>query len=423
MNLLKSKLDNGLSILIRESRTAPVASFWIWYRVGSRNERPGITGISHWVEHMLFKGSERWPQGALDQAISREGGVFNGMTWYDFTTYYETLPAEKIALAMEIEADRMSNCLFDPDETESERTVIISERQGAENDPTFLLDEAVALAALERHPYRYDTIGTMHDLETMTRDDLYNHYRTYYAPNNAIVAIAGDFNAGEIERITERFFGHIPAGPAIPPVKAVEPPQTAEKRVLVEGAGGVDYLQIAYHIPGAKHADFFPLTVLNAILAGGSGFLVGGRLTNYTSRLYRALVDRELASDIGAGMIPSIDPNLYRFSATVREGRALEAVEAALLAELERLQAAPVAEAELVKARTQARALFAYSSESITNQAFWLGYSEIFADYGWFMRYLNNLERVTAADVQRVAQKYLTAENRTVGYYRANDKA
>ena len=425
MALLRTKLDNGLQVLIRESHTAPVVSVWVWYRAGVRNERQGLTGISHWVEHMLFKGSERWPAGAADEAIAREGGVSNGMTWYDFTTYYETLPAHKISVALDIESDRMRNAAFDPDEVEAERSVIISERQGNENSPHFLLGEEVAAAAYRVHPYGHETLGHLCDLQTMTRDMLHDYYRTYYAPNNAILAIAGDFNAGEIERITERYFGGIEAGPEIPPVTAVEPPQRGERRVVVEGAGQTDYLNIAYHIPAARHEDevgrptYFALTVLNAVLAGASGFLVGGGVTNHTSRLYQALVEKEFAIDISGGLMTTVDPGLYRLTATAWPGRPLSDVETALLLEIERLQDSPVTQAELQKAQQQARALFAYASESITHQAFWLGYSEIFADYEWFTRYLDNIAAVTTEDVQRVAQTYLRPQNRTTGWYLA----
>ncbi len=420
MNLLRTTLDNGLKILVQESHTAPVVSVWLWYKVGSRNERPGITGISHWLEHMLFKGSERWPNGAADQAVARVGGVFNGMTWYDFTTYYETLPAEKISLALDIEADRMVNVHFDEQAVNSERTVIISERQGNENSPLFRLGERVTETAYRVHPYGHETLGHIADLQAMTRDDLYRHYRTYYVPNNAILAISGDFNAGEIERISERYFGGIPRGADVPPVTVEEPPQEEERRVLVEGAGDTDYVEIAYHAPAAPHRDFFPLTVLNAILSGGASFLVGGgMLTNHTSRLYRALVDTELAVDVGGSITPTVDPGLYRLLATVWPGKSPAQVEAALLDEIARLQDTLVSPEELAKARRQAKALFAYSSESITNQAFWLGFSEIFANYGWFMRYLPRLNAVKAEDVQRVAQTYLSANNRTVGWYQA----
>ncbi len=419
MTLLRTKLDNGLQVLIRESHAAPVVSAWVWYRAGVRNERQGMTGISHWVEHMLFKGSERWPEGAADEAVAREGGVFNGMTWYDFTTYYETLPAHRISVALDIESDRMHNATFTPEEVESERSVIISERQGNENSPHFLLSEEVLAAAYRVHSYGHETLGHLCDLQTMTRDMLHDYYRTYYAPNNAILAIAGDFNAGEIERITERYFGEIEAGPEIPPVTAVEPPQRGERRVVVEGAGQTDYLNVAFHIPAARHKDFFALTVLNAVLAGASGFLVGGGVTNHTSRLYQALVEREFAIDISGGLMTTVDPGLYQLMATAWPGRPLADVETALRVEIERLQEAPVTQAELEKAQQQARALFAYASESTTHQAFWLGYSEIFADYEWFTHYLDNITAVTTEDVQRVAQTYLRSQNRTTGWYLA----
>jgi zinc protease len=421
MNLLRTTLDNGLKILILETHTAPVASFWAWYRVGSRNERPGRTGISHWLEHMLFKGSERWPEGKADQAIAREGGIFNGMTWYDFTTYYETLPASRLYLAMDIEADRMQHAHFPPEAVESERSVIVSERQGNENHPLFKLGEAVSETAYREHPYGHEVVGTMDDLQSITHEDLADHYRTYYTPGNAVLAIAGDFNAGETRRICERYFGDIERGPAPPVVTTVEPPQEQERRVEVAGAGRTDYLQVAYHVPSARHEDLFALTVLNAVLSGGSGFLVSrGGITNHTSRLYRALVETELMVSIHGAMMPTIDPGLYRLTATLWPGREVEAAEAALDAEIQRVQETPVAEAELEKAQRQARALFAYSSESVTHQAFWMGFSEIFADYGWVMRYLDRLKAVTAADVQRVAQAYLRRDNRTVGLYRAH---
>ena len=415
---IKTTLDNGLTVLVKEMHAAPVASFWIWYRVGSRNEHTGITGISHWVEHMLFKGTPQFPKGAADKAIAREGGTFNGLTWYDFTTYFATLPASRIELALRIEADRMCNALFDPDEVAAERTVIISERQGAENDPEFLLGEELLAAAFRVHPYGVETLGHMCDLETMTREQLYTHYRTYYAPNNALAVAVGDLDADQMLQMIRRYFEAIPAGPPIPPVTAVEPPQKGERRVTYEGEGNVAYLQVAFRAPSVHHPDFFALIVLSAVLSGASGLaFFGGGLTNHSSRLYKALVATELAADVSGSLAPTVDPFLYGISATVRPGHTLAEVEEALERELERAIAEPITQEELTKAIKQAKAQFAYSSESVTGKALWLGYSEIFADYTWFENYIANLSGVTVEDVQRVAQTVLKRSNRTTGWY------
>jgi zinc protease len=415
---IKTQLSNGLTVLVKEAHAAPVASFWVWYRVGSRNEHLGITGISHWVEHMLFKGTDAFPQSAADKAIAREGGAFNGMTWYDFTTYYATLPADRIELGLRIEADRMANVPFDPDTTAMERTVIISERQGAENNPEFLLSEALMGSVFRVHPYGHETIGHMCDLETITRDQLHVHYRTYYAPKNAVAVAAGDFDADEMLHLIEQHFGAIPNNADVPQVRAVEPSQRGERRVTVEGEGNVAYLQMAFRIPSAREPDFFALTALDAALTGASGLTFsGGSTSNKSSRLYKALVTKELAAYVSGSLIPTVDPFVYGLSAVVRAGRTPDEVEEALQTELARVAEEPVTEEELSKAIKQAKAQFAYSSETVTGQALWMGYSEIFADYGWFEDYIDNLSAVTVEDVHRVAQTYLTPSNRTVGWY------
>jgi zinc protease len=419
-NFQRTTLANGLEIFAQRSATAPVVSLWVWYRVGTRNEHPGITGVSHWVEHMLFKGTDRWPSGRADQAISREGGFYNGMTWQDFTTYYETLPVDRLDLALDIESDRMQNAAFREEDVNSERTVIISERQGHENSPRFLLSEEVIGMAYRVHPYGHETIGHLCDLQAMTRDDLQQHYATYYAPNNAVIAVTGDLDPDVMtERVTEAFH-EIAEAPPVPSVHLVEPPQRGERRVHIQGAGQTDYVQFAYHIPPAQHEDFHAMTVLNAILSGGSGFIVGrGHITNYTSRLYTALVEEELAINVHGSLAPTVDPDLYTMVATVWPGRTHRDVEARLLEEIDRLHQDKITLAEIEQAKRQAKALFAFSSESISHQAFWLGFSAIFADTDWLTSYLTSLEQVTAEDVQRVAQTYLIPTNRTTGWYLA----
>ncbi len=415
----KTTLSNGLQVLLKEIHTAPLISFWVWYRVGSRDEPTGRTGISHWVEHMQFKGTPQFPASVLDKAISREGGVWNAFTYLDWTTYFETMPAEKIDLALRLEADRMVNSAFDPEEVESERTVVISEREGNENEPLFLLSEAVQAAAFRVHPYHHEVIGDLADLRTMTRDDLYNHYRTYYVPNNAVIAAAGDFKSQDmLTRIRELFEG-IPAREEPPRLARPEPPQRGEVRLAVEGPGETAYVQVAYRCPPASEDDFFPLTVLDSLLTGPTNLNMfgGGGISNKTSRLYRALVERELAVSARGSAQATIDPFLYTITLTIHPERQPEEALAALDDEITRLHDTPITENEVARAIKQARAMFAYGSESITNQAFWLGYAEMFDEYEWFARYLERLAAVTPEDVQRVAREYLRPQRRVVGIY------
>ena len=416
--VLKTTLANGLTVILKENHNAPVATFWCWYKVGSRHEWSGITGISHWVEHMLFKGTKTFPKAMVDKIVSREGGLWNGMTWLDFTTYFETLPVAKIDVALQIESDRMVNSLFAPKDVESERTVIISERQGNENNPQFLLGESMQAAAFVAHGYHHETIGHLCDLHALTRDDLFGHYKTYYAPNNCVAVAVGAFDAKDMLARIDKSFGRIKPGPALPRIASVEPEQKGERRVTVDGDGATAYIDVAYRVPEARHADFPALVVLDAILAGASGLsLFGGGTTNASSRLYRALVDTELATNVAGSMVPTHDPYLYTISATVRQGHTPAEVETALDAELQKVIDQAPAQEEVDKAIKQAKAQFAYGSESVTNQGFWYGFSEMFADYAWFEDYLPRLSRVTVGDVHRVAQDYLLKGRRTVGYY------
>ena len=414
----KTKLKNGLTVLLKEVHTAPVISWWVWYRVGSRNERPGCTGISHWVEHMMFKGTQRFPGNYSDRVIARDGGVRNAATWIDWTTYYATLPADKIDFALRLEADRMGRALFPPKEVASERTVIISERQGSENSPTFRLMEEVQAAAFRVHPYHHTVIGDMADLETMTRDDLYGHYQSYYAPNNAIAVAVGDFKTRDMLARIKTLFGGYKAR-ELPTQRArPEPEQRGERRVTVTGEGETAYVDINYHAPAATDPDFYAMVALDSILAGASSISLFGRGTsNKSSRLYRSLVETGLAASVSGSLTATVDPYLYSVFATVRNGQTPDAVEKALDVEIDRMHNDLVTEAELAKALKQARALFAFGAESVTNQGAWLGQTEIFANYQWFNTYLDRLAEVTALDVQRAAQQYLARTNRTVGHF------
>lgn len=409
-------LENGMTVLLKEVHSAPLISWWVLYKIGSRNERTGTTGISHWVEHMLFKGTDRFPAGYLDKAVDRAGGSWNAQTFFDYTAYYETMPVDHIDLALEIEADRMMNAKFDPEEVASERTVIISERQGAENSPGFWLGEEMQAAAFRVHGYHHEIIGDMHDLETMTRDDLYNHYKHHYMPNNAIAVAVGAFDSAEMLEKIRATYGSIPAGQSPDLFVRPEPPQNGERRVRVERPGGTALVEVAYKAPAAHQDDYFSLVMLDSILCGASG-LGGGSTDNKTSRMYRAVVETELAAGVDGGLAPTIDPFLYSISATVRPGVEPEAVERAILGEIDRVLAGDITQAELDRAKKQTRALIAYSTERVTAQAFWLAFCENFASYDWFETYNDRLQNVTLEAVHDVAQRYLRPQARTVGYF------
>ena len=415
----KLELSNGLLVMLKEIHSAPLTSLWLWYRVGSRNETPGITGISHWTEHMQFKGTQRFPADVLDKAVAREGGYRNAMTFLDWTTYFETLPANKIDLALDLEADRMLNSIFDAEEVESERTVIISERQGNENEPMFLLSEEVQAAAFRVHSYHHEVIGDKIDLETMQREDLYQHYRSHYAPGNAVLTLAGDFSTDKIlDRIRE-LYEPLP-GSNLPELKMrPEPKQSGERIVNVEGPGETTYVEVVYHAPAASDPDFFPYLVADSLLTGPSSLNVfGGGISNKTSLLYQALVDTELAVSLQGGLTATVDPYLHSIVATVHPESTAEAVVQAIDQEINRVQDTPPPQEDVDRAVKQARALFAYGSESITNQAFWMGYAEIFDTYDWFINYLDRLAEVTPDQIQRIAQTYMRSSNRVLGVYR-----
>lgn len=418
-DILQTRLPNGMQVMLKEIHSAPIVSHWVWYRIGSRDEVAGLTGISHWVEHMQFKGTPTHPEGSLDQAISRVGGTWNAFTYLDWTTFFETLPSDQLELAMGAEADRMVNSIYDPEEVTSERTVIISEREGSENEPLFRLGEAISAASFKTHPYRNEVIGSKEDLHKIQRDDLYHHYRTYYVPNNAVLCIAGDFESGAtLDRLAE-IYRDIPAGSPPPHPAQPETPSDGEQRVEVKGPGETTFIELTYHSPAAEDPDFFPFTVMDSLLTGPTSLNMfgGGGVTNKTSRLYRAVVEKELAVSVHGGLQATIDPYLYGIDLTLRNGCEVDALVAAVDDEIKRLQDSPVREEEVARAIKQARALFAYGSENITNQGFWLGYAEMFAQYEWFTQYVERLAQVTPADVQRMAQKYLRSERRITGIY------
>jgi zinc protease len=418
MSVNETHFDNGLTVLTREMHNAPVATFWVWYRVGSRNEGLGTTGASHWVEHMMFKGTERLKKGQVFKLISQNGGVNNAFTSLDFTAYFETLPSDRIDLALQIESDRMVNSVFDPAEVEAERTVIISEREGAENEPEFWLSEEVQASAFKVHPYHHETLGWKGDLQRMTRDDLYNHYRKYYVPNNAIVVAVGDFETQPLLDRLHSSFGAIPRAGEIPALQIEEPPQEGERRVIVRRPGPTAYFLAAYHVPRATDPDFFACFMLAGVLGGATGLAAGGRASpGRSSRLYRALVEKELAAEVHCSYHPMLDPHLLEISATVRPGVEIERVERAIFLELERLATKSIRDDEFKKVLKQTRAQYVYAEDGVSNHGYRLGMLEVVASHKLYDTFLENLEKVSEQDIQRVAAKYLAEMNRTVGWF------
>ncbi len=418
-NYSQHQLSNGLRIHLKEIHTSPLISSWIWYRVGLRNEKVGKIGTSHWVEHMQFKGTSKFPTAKLDKLISRAGGQWNAFTHLDWTTYFETLPAYAVEIALDLEADRMVNSKFSSKDVERERTVVISEREGAENNPLFLLDEAISLAAFDRHPYRYEVGGEVTDLKAISREDLFKHYQNNYHPANATLCISGDFETKAMLILAEKYFGEISAKDTFNADVPLDPFLLAEKRLRVTGPGTTQFLQIAYRSPAAKNTDFFALTILDSLLSGPSGFNMfgSGSVSNKTSRLYQILVEDEIAVSAHGSLQATIDPYLYNLNFIVHPNHIAEDVLSLVDDQIHQLQDVLVNIEEIQRAIKQAHALFAYGSENITNQAFWMGYADNFADYSWFTQYVEYLSQVTPADVQHVAQSYLCEQHRVVGVY------
>ncbi|MDQ2655237.1 MAG: insulinase family protein [Chloroflexota bacterium] len=409
--VLRERLANGLEVFLVEDHSAPIATFWTWYRVGSRNERPGLTGISHWVEHMQFKGTERIAKGQIFGDVSRVGGTLNALTSQDWTAYHETLPVEQLDLSLRIEADRMANSLFDTAEVDSERTVILSERQGSENRPAFALYEEVSGTAFHAHPYRHMVIGYEGDLRVMTRDDLYRHYRRHYHPGNAFIVSVGDFSAPDLLSRIERAFGDIPPGEQVScGIGVTEPTQPGERRVEIHKPAGSPLFRAAFHAPAASSPDFVPLLVAEAVLSGGGGGM--GR----SSRLYRALVASGLARGAGSDMSVTIDPYLFQVAVTGLPESDLSQIERVVNHEIERLQTDAVIEDELTRAKRQLLAQLTYSAEGVTNQAYWLGQWEIVDHLGRAAGLPDEIRAVSAEDVRRVAGEYLVPQRSTVGW-------
>ena len=407
LKVTEKVLPNGLKVLLKEEHKAPVVTFQIWYRVGARNERLGKTGMSHLLEHMMFKGTAKYGPKTFSRIVQRNGGNDNAFTSKDYTAYFENFAADRLEIAMDLESDRMRNLLLDPKEFLSERDVVKEERRMRyEDDPTSTMVEQMMATAFAAHPYQWPVIGWMADLENLTRDDLSRQYKTYYAPNNATVVIVGDFDTRKVLPLVEKYFGGIPRGPEVPKVGAVEPKQLGEKRVTVRREAELPAVFSGYKVPTIKDPDAYALNVLQVILSSGK-----------SSRLYKSLVyDKQIALYAGGDYDDvSADPHLFYVYAGVMPGKSTDEVEKALYAEIERLKAEPVTDEELQKAKNQVEANFIMGQDSVFYQAMLLGQFETVAEWRLLERYVPGVQAVKKEDVQNVAKKYFTEDNRTVG--------
>jgi len=404
--VFETALENGLKVLIQEVRLAPVVSFAVWYRVGSRHESAGITGISHLLEHMMFKGTPRFGKGEIARTLQRIGASFNAGTSLDYTCYYETLKSDRLELAMEIESDRMVNAAIPEEEHRLEMTVVRSELERNEDNPHRALYQEAFATAFQAHAYHWPTIGWRSDVESITTEQIRRYYRAHYRPNNATVIVVGDVDRGRALERVGHWFGGIPAGDLAPEGGTVEPAQHGERRFRLRKPGDTRHVLVAWKNPALAHPDSCALDVLGLILGHGR-----------TSRLHQALVERGVATEADAANETARDPFLLLAFATAVPDRPLEHVEAAILREAERLRAEPITEGELRRAKKQVEAAFLYSKDSIQSLSQQLGYYETIASWRYLEEFPERIRAVTAADVQRVATSYLVEDARTVGWF------
>jgi zinc protease len=402
--------SNDLKVLLVPRRAAPVVAFMVVYRVGSRNEAVGHTGSTHLLEHLMFKGTPTFNKNAGTQiaaVLQKQGAVFNADTWFDRTRYYEMLPAEQLEMAVRLEADRMRNSFIADEDRQSEMTVVRNELERGENDPAGILDERVWAAAFREHPYHHPTIGWRSDVEGVPTSQLKEFYDRFYHPNNATAIVVGDFDEQVALDLIEKYFGAIPPSPLpLPPMYTVEPPQEGEIRFTLRRAGQLGLVQIGWRTPEGRHPDIPALSLLDHVLSAG-----------VTSRLYQALVEKELAVSTYTHAYALLDPGLFMLSITLRPGVRHEDAERAALAEIEKLKTELVTEQELRKAKNIILTHLIYLRDSPFGVVSALGEAEGMADWKAYVDFPKKVEQVTAEDVRRAVNTYFVADSRTVGYF------
>lgn len=406
-------LNNGMKFIVLESSAIPNANMYTFWKVGSRNEAPGTTGLSHFFEHMMFNGSKNYGPKMFDRTMEANGGANNAYTNSDVTVYQDWFPASSLETVFKLEGDRIAHLSIDPKMVESERGVVLSERStGLENSNVRMLMQELNSVAYVAHPYAIPTIGWESDIKAWTLQDLQNYFRTYYAPNNAVSVIVGDVKFEEVKKLATKHFGSIPKRAVPPAVRTVEPEQTGERRLFVaKPSATAANLMVAYKVPQAGTTENYALDVLQALLTEGK-----------TSRLYKALVETQLATSVGAYNTDGFDPGLLYMFTVAAAGVEPAKVEKAMLEAIEKVAKEGVSAEELQKVKN-AKLLGIYrAQETINGKAQMLGnYEVFFGDYKKAFEAPAAYEKLTTADIQAVAAKYLKKSLRTVGVLAAKE--
>jgi zinc protease len=399
-------LKNGMKVLVQSDHSIPNVALYIFYRVGSRNERPGTTGLSHFFEHMMFNGAKKYGPGDLDKVMEANGGANNAYTSRDVTVYQDWFPHSTMPLIFDIEADRIENLSFDPAKIKSEREVVASERRlSVDNDNGGLLDEQLWATAFIAHTYQWPVIGWMSDIEQWTMEDLKHHFAMGYSPSNATMVVVGDVSSEEVFQLCEKYIEPIPAHAPPPPVTTVEPEQLGERRLVVHKPSELPLLLVGYHVPQSNSADFYALNILRTVLFQGE-----------SSRMYQRLVDKDqIALDVSSESDSSFDPALAIIVAQPKQNIDPAACEKAIYEELERVKSTPISDQELDKAKNIRLMEFYQQMRTINGRANTIGtYEVFFGDYNKLFDTATNYAAVTKEDVQRVAKAYFGANNRTI---------
>ena len=405
-------LKNGMKFLVVEDPSIPNANMYLFYKVGSRNEYQGITGLSHFFEHMMFNGAKKYGPKQFDQVMEFNGGANNAYTREDVTVYTNWFPSSSTEVIFDLEADRIASLSIDPKMVESERGVVISERStGLENSPWRVLFETAQGVAFLEHPYHWPVIGYEDDMKNWKQSDLERYFRTYYAPNNCVTVISGNVKFEEIKKLAEQYIEPIPSQPEPPNVNITEPPQTGERRLMIKKDVATPYLAIAWHVPDAKHEDYYALTLLSDILSSGR-----------SSRLYSSLIDQQqMATQIFTNFGESFDPTLFIIAAVTAKNVQENDLEKGIYAEMEKIKKDGITENELQKVKNQKLMEFYGQVETINGKSNNIGtYEVFFGDYRKMFDAPAAFNKVTTEDIKKVAAKYFTRSNRTVGILKSN---